>query len=172
MTVREGLAVGTLGLLFLGTLLRLAPALAPAVTRLDLFMLLPEWRFFAPKPGRGDHFLLYRDSPNGVTWGAWTEIPLNAPRRWHHFIWNPHRRAKKALLDFIAALAARVAATGPAGIEITLPYLALLKFVMTSPPRTGRPSLTQFLILNHDGAAAPDDFVPLFVSKPHAYGDD
>lgn len=172
MTVREGLAVATLGFLFLGTVLRLVPALRPLITSLDPFMLLPEWRFFAPKPGRGDHFLLYRDSPDGVTWGPWSEIPLVAPRRWYHFIWNPERRAKKALLDFIAALSARVAASGSNGIEITLAYLALLKYVVMWPTRPGRPSLTQFLILNHDGAAPSDDFVPLFMSKPHRYGDD
>lgn len=172
MTIKEALAIGILGLLFLGTLLRLVPALRPLITRLDQLMLLPEWRFFAPKPGRGDHFLLYRDSPDGAMWDTWTEISLVAPRRWRHFIWNPERRAKKALLDFIAALAARLAASGPNGIEITLAYLALLKYVTRSPTRATRPALTQFMILNHDGAAPRDDFTPLFVSNKHRYGPD
>ena len=167
MTVGEGLAIGALSAVFLGTVLRLVPAFQAAVARWDVLTLLPEWRFFAPKPGRGDHALLYRDSPDGSTWGAWTEISVQASRRWHHFIWYPERRAKKALLDYIAALAARVAATGSEGVEITSPYLALLNFVITGPARATSPAVTQFLLLLHDGAAAPDDFVPMFVSKQH-----
>src|SRR5687768_5062977 len=121
MTGSEGLAVGTLGVLFIGTVARLVPRLHPIVTRLDAFNMLPEWRFFAPQPGRGDHFLLYRDSIDGDTWSAWIEIPLVVPRQWYHFVWNPERRVKKALLDVVGALVARVGATGLDGVEITYP---------------------------------------------------
>jgi hypothetical protein len=163
----DALAVFALGSLFLATLLRLVPSLAVHVARFDTLGLVPEWRFFAPKPGRGDHALLYRDSLDAREWGPWTELSLVVPRRWHHFLWNPERREKKALLDFVAALMAIIRETGTEGVEITSPYLALLVYVTTAVERIAVPALTQFLLLNHDGSAGPDEFVPMFLSQVH-----
>jgi hypothetical protein len=167
--IGDAFAVVVLGSLFLATLLRLVPSLAGHVARFDTLGLVPEWRFFAPKPGRGDHVLLYRDSADGRGWGPWTELSLVAPRRWHHFVWNPERRAKKALLDFVAALMATIRATGTEGVEITTPYLALLLYVTTVVERAAAPALTQFLLLDHDGSAGPDEFVPMFLSRAHLH---
>lgn len=167
--MREALAIGVLALLFLGTLLRLVPSLLPLVTRLDVLGLLPEWRFFAPRPGRGDHHLLYRDSLDGASWGPWTELPFADGRRWHHAVWYPGRRSKKAFLDHLSMLQTHVVATGGEAVEITVPYLALLGHVTSAPRGGAPPALTQFLILYHDGAASEDDFVPTFRSHVHRY---
>lgn len=64
----------------------------------DVAGLLPEWKFFAPIPGRGDFYLLYRDLyAESIT--DWTEIDLGGERRWWNCFWNPRRRERKALFD-------------------------------------------------------------------------
>ena len=64
----------------------------------DFFGLVPEWKFFAPIPGRGDFHLLFRDFfPQGTTDGP--QLDIGGPRRWWNFLWHPHRREKKAAFD-------------------------------------------------------------------------
>src|SRR5579863_3705743 len=49
--------------------------------RLDLFAMIPLWTFFAPKPGKRDYHLLYRDRDEPGTLTEWQEMEITEERR-------------------------------------------------------------------------------------------
>ena len=75
------------------------------VRRWDWFNLIPTWTFFAPRPAWTDYYLLYRDKLTDGRLTPWTEVILIQDRRWWHFLWNPAKHERKALVDMVRMLA-------------------------------------------------------------------
>lgn len=67
--------------------------------------LLPQWNFFAPNPGTNSYVVLAREFYEEGQASSWVEIPV-APHRSRQlqFLWNPHGRLRKAMLDVVADL--------------------------------------------------------------------
>ncbi|GAA3050534.1 hypothetical protein GCM10020000_34290 [Streptomyces olivoverticillatus] len=101
-----------------------------------------------------DYHLLYRDELWDLTITDWTEIPLVEPRAWWCFLWNPRRRAKKALFDSCSMLL-RLRSTlseheaGALALHRSVPYLMLLNHVSGLPHPHARG--TQFALLRTFG---------------------
>ncbi len=138
--------------------------------RWDVLDLIPVWTFFAPNPATGDFYVVYRDELRSGTRTIWagTAVPP-ARRRLLASIWNPDRRATKALFDIGSALAlmARDFAD-PDAVQLTLPYLALLTFVCSQAAHAPEAVATQFMLLTDHGLDKPADPVPVFLSHWHS----
>lgn len=135
-----------------------------ALRRFDLIGLVPDWRFFAPRPATKDFYLMFRDRLVDGTCTDWTELETLAPRPWWGALWNPDRRVRKAMFDLTTELAGELAVTTDTTVKLTVPYLALLAFV-AAQRRSSASACTQFMILQAGGDQ--DDHEALFLSDFH-----
>jgi len=132
------------------SLLVLVPRFSPWLRSNDILGLVPEWKFFAPIPGRGDFYLLYRDVyPESTT--DWTEIMVGGKRYWWNLLWNPRRRERKAMLDIARELPRHFKDENREAFPISVPYLTLLTYV-SGQPRTVLADKTQFLLMYSEAA--------------------
>ena len=134
--------------------------------RKDLFGLVPDWRFFAPTPARHDYHLLFRDRLSDGAVTEWQEISIGRHRRWYGFLWNPHRRDRKALFDLTTELARVALDEGPDAVPGSISYLTLLTYV-SDLPRWSPSVMTQFCILASDARANNLPPEPVLISDMH-----
>jgi hypothetical protein len=134
--------------------------------RWDLPGLLPQWSFFAPRPGMHDYHLLYRDQLDERTFTDWTELSLDRPLAWWCALWNPERRQRKAIYDLVTSLVRDVAQAEGVGYQLSVPYLAILNHI-SSLERLSAHVGTQFMIMMSDGADSDQVPEPVFVSTVH-----
>jgi len=151
------------------SLLAQVPRLGARLWRRDLFGLLPNWKFFAPIPGKGDFHFLFRDRYEDV-FTEWTEVRVGKARRWWNCIWNPHRRDRKAALDAAQQLLQQTRTVEESEIYLTVPYLALLTYI-SSLPRTFLPKETQFTVFYSDSGVNAGVPQMSFVSHVHPLSD-
>lgn len=117
--------------------------------RRDPFGLIPDWRFFAPEPGKLDYHLLYRDRLADGTVSDWKEVKVDSPRRWFGFVWNPFRRDRKGLFDIVGEIGRLARSDGPTAVKGSVAYLALLTYVSARPRLPGC-VIVQFCIMVSD----------------------
>lgn len=128
----------------------------------DPFGIIPSWSFFAPNPARTDPHLLYRHSLADGTVTDWTEAFVWRPV-WYRFLWNPDRRAEKAISDATSSLQRR---THALGVRLSIPYLLLLEHVSHLPsPRDA--VAVQFALMGSWGPGASREPFVRFVSDTH-----
>jgi hypothetical protein len=72
--------------------------------RLNILNAIPIWTFFAPTPGITDTHIIFRDKKSNLEVSEWGEIVLLEERRWYHFIWNPHKRKSKLIVDALSQI--------------------------------------------------------------------
>jgi hypothetical protein len=89
---------------------------------------LPDWRFFAPEPGRWDNHVLVRVVDADGTASAWREALPLSERRWRHAVFFPEHRKEKALID-VADQLMRHLSGPPVELDETAPYHLLRGFV-------------------------------------------
>jgi hypothetical protein len=141
------------------------PRLRRPIRNYDIFGLVPEWRFFAPNPGRTDFHLLYRDKYRDGTLSNWTEVAAIGNRRVWNMLYNPMRRRNKALFDCMQEFSRHVNERDPV-LELSIPYLTLLNYV-SCLFRNPLPEQVQFLLMYSAGEQADKDPEPLYVSGFH-----
>jgi hypothetical protein len=102
-----------------------------AMRRRNVLSLVPQWTFFAPNPGRADMHVLFRDRLADGSFTGWIELHTSENRRLRSALWNPEKRAKKAVHDAIQSLGSSVSRDQPTAPELMLtrPYLMLLTLV-------------------------------------------
>lgn len=161
----EGLIIGFFGIWTMLCLLVHIPRLKIFIRQLDLFLLIPEWRFFAPKPALGDFYLLYQDTFHDGSCTNWTEVrPMLERSRWNIF-WNPGKRERKALFDAVNLLNVRISLSDKS-LEGSTAYLTLLNHV-SSLPRSLSPASTRFLLMKSHGASPEKEPDVMFISGVH-----
>lgn len=133
----------------------------------DIFSLIPNWSFFAPRPGTSDYHLLFRDIAADGAPLSWEEIPLADKRSLRGALWNPQKRKTKTLSDVVRGLLVLAQDTTLKDYSMTLPYLAILNYVSSLPRPAGRLE-TQFMILKSEGFFSRDDPKFLFLSNLHS----
>ncbi len=118
------------------------------LAKLDPFRLVPQWRFFAPRPGVTDFHLVVRDWSPGP--GQWREVPVIHERTSLSCVWHPGKRLAKAVLDYVGL--ARRGSRGDAGnsVVVSIAYLGLLNFVLRAMPLP-RDGGRQFAVLETPG---------------------
>jgi hypothetical protein len=161
----EGLVIGFFGIWALLCVLVYIPKLKKVIRQRDWFKLIPEWRFFAPKPAQGDFHLLYQDTFSDGSCTTWTEVRPTIERSGWNIVWNPGKRERKALFDVVNVLNARISISDKA-LEGSLPYLTLLNHI-SSLPRSLSPAFTRFLLMRSYGASPEKEPDILFISGVH-----
>ena len=145
------------------------------VMKYDWFSLLPEWHFFAPRPGRRDDHLVFRDLVDGQP-GAWQEVDVGEARLAFRWLWNPCRFRQKALMDLVNGLLKtrkryREHQLDQRSEQLSLPYLGLLAWVSAQPVES-RPCLRQFALVASMGHGLDRALRIVYVSQMHRIADD
>jgi hypothetical protein len=131
---------------------------------------IPKWTFFAPIPGGVDYRVVFQDfravdDPVGNV----REIPLHVGRSTIHAIWNPTKRARKAVSDVAQVIQSDPLRTAGPHVQTATPYLAILNVVMEPEATSVEARYRRFMIVattGFNGEAAP---VPTFVSYLHPF---
>ncbi|MCV7527817.1 hypothetical protein M3D91_009770 [Micrococcus luteus] len=122
-------------------------------------LIVPDWRFFAPRPASHEYHLLYRDARPDGTMSGWNEVDLGADRRLRHIVWAPHRRLEKGLFDATTELMRVITdMRDPAVVRMSAAYLALLTVVTHSVSHQDGAVRTQFMLVR--AAAHEPDVIP------------
>ena len=155
------------GAWFCASLAVYIPGLKEAIRWLDQMYLIPEWRFFAPNPGRHDFYLLYRDWTVEGEARPWVQLLQEPSRHLSQAVWNPSKREHKAVLDIVSALGAHLAAE-PETISLSIPYLSIVNYISESLIHSEDVKSTQFMVMQSAGSVerAPDPSL-VFVSQLH-----
>jgi hypothetical protein len=131
-------------------------------------LLIPDWRFFAPEPGRWDDHLMVRTIGDDGEPTPWRAVNRYAPRRWRHAVFFPENRVEKALADSVAVLLTRLSANDR---EITdlLEYRLLRGFVeghvRAQHTAATLPRGFQFLVLRDAGHDEGNELTMSLVSR-------
>jgi hypothetical protein len=71
---------------------------------LDIFGLIPNFRFFCPAPVRFDYHLYYRSEKEEGIWSPWQELTFGNRHPAVCFIWNPGKRERKIFSRSVKAI--------------------------------------------------------------------
>jgi hypothetical protein len=133
----------------------------------DMFSLIPNWSFFAPRPGTSDYHLLFRDIDSRGECGKWRELALAEARTLSGAIWNAPKRSRKVLSDVVRGLVRLAQDKSRKDFSLTLPYLAILNYVSALPRNDPSLKTTQFMILMSHGFFSEQDPQFVFMSNAH-----
>jgi hypothetical protein len=141
----------------------LAQRITSSVFRFDVTGLVPNCRFFAPKPVSLDVTIHIRQGNSSGDFSAWRPV-LEARKEWWCFVWNPEHRLKKALFDLTEML--QLHGDNTETRHLTFPYLALLNLTLNHASARNGFSRVQFII---SGYAGYEDSVHniIFLSNLH-----
>jgi hypothetical protein len=130
---------------------------------------LPEWRFFAPRPGEHDIHLLVRDELDDGYVTDWHDAAGHATRRLHHLVWNTSIREQKVVLDCLYGLQnfSTQVEHQPELIQLSLPYLRLLSYASYQMPHHARARRTQFVLVAAKGWDERAEPTVVFLSSQH-----
>jgi len=142
------------------------PGVRPWLRKRDVALLLPEYRFFAPRPAQGDFHLVFRDLYADGTSSQWTEVCSPVTRRLSQALWHPDKRDRKALFDLVVQLNRLHFQEQISVLETTTPYLLILSYV-AALRRTPQPNMTQFMIVASYGWWSNRPPEPVLVSRLH-----
>lgn len=137
--------------------------------------LVPRWAFFAPRPGMDDTHLLYRDRLDSGTCSEWSCLATPESRRWFHALWNPRKFHSKVIVDLMSSLVIQKRQIADKDFDdralmLTVPYIALLHFVMRVPrPETA--TARQFVVVHNRPYSRESDPVIGFVSEFHSFSE-
>jgi hypothetical protein len=135
--------------------------------------LLPRWAFFAPRPAMDDTHLLYRDRLCCGTFGEWACISTSESRRWFHAVWNPRKFHSKVIDDLMSSLVTQKRQIADKEFDeralmLTVPYIALLHFVMRVPHPEAA-TARQFVVVHNRPYSRETDPAIGFVSEFHPF---
>lgn len=117
--------------------------------KLDVFNVIPGWRFFGPKPVKNDYFLLYRDKIGDEIHG-FEEIILYENSSFVKFIFNPTSRIKKTFLTVAQSFTKiNKEDVNPDSVILSLGYITVLTIV--NRYKANGKCLRQFVVLRSKG---------------------
>jgi hypothetical protein len=143
-----------------GQHLRSARKILGRIRDYDYCSMIPSWSFFAPNPGTRDFQLMYRDKLLDGQFTVWKSVQcLSYP--YLRFVWNPHKRRAKAIVDLcvflmgdlkrvLEAEAPEKAEALGKSIYISLPYIGLATYI-SRVPHSPFSDFTQFMIATSYG---------------------
>lgn len=122
---------------FLATLLanislEIIPSKVYSILTLSRFPLaIPVWTFFAPRPGKFDYYILYREVDYDGNFSNWFEMYKERRKPLLKMLWNPTRDLEKAILDVTIGLAREIVNHKDRidYIALSVPYITILNLV-------------------------------------------
>ncbi|MFD0407333.1 hypothetical protein [Kitasatospora sp. NPDC127116] len=136
----------------------------------DIFGIVPNYRFFAPRPVQHDYHLLMRTAGSSGEFGPWHQVAGPPDRCWWHIAWNPDRRAFKGLSD-VMSVAHRFDVQRPRAVQVSLPYLAILNYVTAVASRDPAAREVQFVLAISHGVLSDESPDVIFKSGRHRLGE-
>ena len=136
-----------------------------ALRRWDHLALIPTWNFFAPRPSTDDYVLLYRMKLADGSRSCWTELRQDWKRDWWSALWNPGKRARKALLDLCMELRALLPELDSEALTVSLPYLVL--FFHAAHAATGATGVQFAVMMSERGMGGELSFKFIYASRSH-----
>ena len=123
--------------------------------KVDVFGLIPLWTFFAPRPGKRDYHLLYRDKINDEINSEWQELEITEERSFWSWFWNPEKRDKKILSDIVQNLVSSIPHYKNDKVDhdllmFSMPYIIVLHAVSQCKV-TEKDTLRQFMLAETSG---------------------
>ncbi|MFB9688298.1 hypothetical protein [Amycolatopsis plumensis] len=162
---------GLLGSWFVATALSQDPFRKfPGARRYDPSgAVVPDWRFFAPRPGMHDYHLLFRDELPDDSVTEWREILPVEQRVPRHFVWYANRRAEKVLGDSVVGIIgfSKEADRKKEDIQLSISYLTLLNYLTYQEKHHPDAKRTQFLIAASAGYDETEEPMMMFLSNLH-----
>jgi len=139
--------------------------------KLDLLNLIPLWTFFAPRPGKSDYHLLYRDKKSDESVTEWVELELSEGKSWLSFIWNPQKRDKKIIADVIQTLLITMnrykEEKDRSYLMFTFPYILILHHISQQKSSITEPLYRQFVLAESPGYLEETEPGFILLSKFH-----
>jgi hypothetical protein len=131
--------------------------------RVDLFGLIPNCRFFAPKPVSHDLMVYVRSIDEKGVKSHWRPLIDDRKTPWC-FVWNPQHRLRKAIHDFTEAMQREEG--NSESWHLSYPYLVMLDVATAKCSTLPSVKWVQFVIAASTGF---DNETPnlLFVSHTH-----
>lgn len=132
-------------------------------------IIIPEWRFFAPRPGMHDNHLLVRDELPDGGFTPWKETCAVVERKWFHFLWYPGRRGEKVITDCVGELQTmqpHILANRDS-LQVSTTYLTLLNYIINQVPHHPETKGVQFMLANSAGYDKSEKPSILFTSNIH-----
>lgn len=167
------IAVGAVSLLLVWTLAVQIWTPRGRFRLLEPVALTPQWKFFGQSvlqtPGAlSDIHLLVRDRMEDGALGQWQPVMSPGERRLGEAFWNPGSRSRRTLSAFAEYLAFQPGAARDEHVQVSLPYLALLRHCLAHAPRPERAESRQFALVLTSGRSARSMSVA-FVSAFHRW---
>lgn len=116
-------------------------------------VLIPNWRFFAPRPAVEDQHFLYRlASEDKTKHTPWREVYKIAPRKAAHAFWFPGRRVEKAIFDVASTLLSNPNTMNPLTRDARqAAHTLILRFVQTRITPEPEYPLFQVMMVRYAG---------------------
>ena len=132
------------------------PRLQHFLSLINVFRILPRWTFFAPNPGVSDYHLLFRTKNKSGEVSPFVSIPLRNKKSLLNAFWNPHKRAQKALNDFVQEIRRWIARENfneetQHLIKLSFSYVVTLHYCTELIRKSGDVESVQFTILETFG---------------------
>lgn len=171
-TLGHGLLYAVLGAWFIATAAGQDPTRRwSALRKYDpTGLILPDWRFFAPRPGMHDNHVLIRDELADGTLTPWKESASSKTRRPIHILFYPTRRSEKAVTDAASALLLFVGKNAPKhkeDIQLSIAYLSLLNYASNEVAHHPDAVKTQFSLVTATGYDESEEPEVAFLSNLH-----
>jgi hypothetical protein len=122
------------------------------VFKYDRLGLLPNYRFFAPRPISYDLFLVTRAYGEDGVQEAWRFYDIAQKGLWC-FIWNPRHRLRKGITDLISSLRQH---RDVGSLHLTHAYLVLLNLTTARYRMRGHVAKVQFALVRSNGYEGGD----------------
>ena len=145
------------------------------IPRISALGLIPRWAFFAPRPAMDDTHLLYRDRLASGTCTEWACLTRPESRRWFHAAWNPKKFHSKVVDDLMSSLVTQKRQIAEKDFDdralmLTIPYIALLHFVMRVP-HSKSAAARQFVVVHNRPFSREIDTKVGFMSEFHVFSE-
>jgi len=133
--------------------------------------IIPDWRFFAPRPATSDYHVHYRVDLGGGRGSQWVPMVMLQRRTPSQVVLFPRRRESKAVFDLVNELLTATAA-GQQEVERTTGYRLLAQRALFHAWRNPHAVGAQFCIVKDDGYATESRIDALYASPYLTFDDD
>jgi hypothetical protein len=126
----------------------------------DVFNVIPNYKFFCPKPAQLDYHLFFHFKRQDGSWDNWTELDIRKRHPFWCFIWNPHKRGRKVLVKFVKSVREKHKRE-----KGHLYYMMLnsLRNYVTDPEGT----VAQFKVISRQDLLPSSEDVVVYISEVH-----
>jgi hypothetical protein len=134
------------------------------IRKRDIFHLIPNYKFFCPRPTKNDYHLFYRTQKADASMNDWAELTPGKRDRRYCFLWHPEKRDRKIFYKIVKLI--RVDYAAGKREQYGHLYQSLLNYIKTRG-ENNVPSAVQFRITSRQDLVADAKEIILYTSIIH-----